>query len=422
MGFVRLNQKLKDERKIKLDTAFIFDYMPLAPDSYVKVYLTGLAFANADDSDIEGIALKLELTKATVLEAFKYWQHLELVELSPDQSFVEYQIVKPIYKFTPKFDPKKYEDFNLLVNQQIKNRPILPEEFNEYYTLMETTGLSSEAMNIIIGHCIRNNIKDYNDEKEAEVSKSTITKLARELAHEGYKTYEAVHDKLEELELSSDDLVTVFKALKLKRTPLYKDKSLLVKWKRDYKFDQSTVVFVAKSVAGKEMSYLDAVLFKHCKNMLLTKKDIVDYNAKRERLMSLAKDFMATIGVYEPYAWAVDNFFENWVNLGFSNDALICIANHTKSLPKYLRQLKAINDTFIVPFCAKRIFSVDAVQAELTALTQNENYKPQTKGGNKNSSKEDTVVVREGNKNFVSRKLSSEELNSMFERLTDDEL
>ena len=287
---------------------------------------------------------------------------------------------------------------------------------------METTGLTIEAMEIIIGHCIRNNIKDYNNESEPEVGKSTITKLARNLAHSGYRTYDAVKQKLEELELSNDDLKNVFKVLGLSRTPLYKDKALLISWKRDYKFEQSTIIHVAKTLPGKEMSLLDVVLFKFCKNGITSKKEIDAHNNKRNVLFSLAKEFMEIVGVYEPYAWAVDNFFEPWTKLGFSNKSLLVIANHAKALTKFQRQLKQINDAFIEPFTKKGAFDLSKVETELKVLSETNASSSTPTFIRKNNNKDDTVVVREGNRNFVSRSISAEELNKIFDEVSDDEL
>ena len=420
MAFARLNQKLKEQRKVRLETAFIFEYMPLAPENYTKVYLAGLGFCHSDDNDLDGIALSLGMERGDVIKAFEYWHQRELVQLNLDPLSVEYLPVIPLSKQAPKFDPKKYESFNAQLHALIKNRPINENEYNEYYTIMELTGLEIEALLIIISHCIRAKKKNLSDEKEKEVDFRYIKTVAWSLVLDNYKTYECVHDRLEELELYSDDLKLLFKALKLKRNPEQSDRALLQKFKREYGFEQGVIIYVAKSLERKEIKPLDVLLQRYCQNRLTTIKEIDDYNASRETHQKLARDFMEVIGIYEPYAWAIDNFFAKWLNLGFSVDSLMAIARHATSLPYSSRSLKKINDTFIEPFSKMGVLNLDDLTTELMALNDRTSSFASSSGSKKLDFKNDTVVFKEGNKNFVSQNLSADELNKMLQELEND--
>jgi len=416
MGFTRLNRALTEQRKIALDTSFIFEYMPLAPENYTKVYLAGLAFAQNEDNEIDEIALKLDLERSVVMDAFLYWQERELVQINPEPLSVEYLPVIPLSKQIPKFDKAKYAAFNDQIHLLIK-RPLLPNELNEYYTIMELTGLEIEAMLIIIGYCIRTKRKNPDNENEKEVDGRYIKTVAWSLVSEGYKTFERVHERLEELELYADDLKLLFKALKLKRHPDPQDRRLLSKWKKEYGFSQGTIIYTAKSLTYKEMKPLDTLLLRYSQNNLTSIKEIDAYNTAREALYDLAKSFMHTIGIYEPYAWAVDVYFGAWVKLGFEKDALHVIAAHCTSLPYGNRSLKKINDNFIEVLARKGIFEAEKVKKELAGFAQNA---PAPKTFAKKT--DDTVVVTEGSKNTVSRELSSEELDTMFKKVDEDDL
>ena len=41
----KLSRELTENEKIRIDNAFITDFMPFAPENYVKVYLYGLTLA-----------------------------------------------------------------------------------------------------------------------------------------------------------------------------------------------------------------------------------------------------------------------------------------------------------------------------------------------------------------------------------------
>jgi len=198
MGFVKLNQRLKEQRKIVLDTAFVFEYMPLAPELYTKVYLTGLAFANSDDNEIDEIALKLDIDHSVVIAAFSYWQKRKLVTISWEPLFVEYLQVVPIKEQTFLVPEGKYKPFNdqlhaLYARHGIeKDRPVLTNEYNKYYDFMESTGMEIETMLIIISHCI--------NQKSGKAVITYILKTARDLIEKGFCTYDKVQKQLSSTE------------------------------------------------------------------------------------------------------------------------------------------------------------------------------------------------------------------------------
>ena len=71
MGSIRIGQSLADKQKLVIDGTFVTEYMPSAPENYVKIYLTGLYLALCDpDCNMETVALRLFCNEQTVSEAF----------------------------------------------------------------------------------------------------------------------------------------------------------------------------------------------------------------------------------------------------------------------------------------------------------------------------------------------------------------
>ena len=482
MGFSRLSRTLKEQRKITLDTAFISEYMPLAPEHYTKVYLTGLAFSTSDDNELDEIALSLDMERQAVMEAFFYWQQQELVNVSIEPPSVEYLPVISIAKRVPKFEKEKYKTFNDQLHVLIKDRPISPNEYNEYYTVMELKGIEIEAMLTIIGHCIRL--------KGTEVGHRYITTVARNLADQGYRTYDRVQERLSEFDLYDADLKATLKALKLKRNPDHADRILLLKWKKELGFMQETIIGVAKNISKGGVQMLDTLLNRYYENRRFSMKEINEFNKNREEKRDLAKSIIKTLGLwYDTYDQVVETYVSPWLGMGFSEDALKMIADYCFRLPN--RSLENMNH-FVKGFYKQGRVSKESIHGFLhESLLEDEqikellvklglfrlvtshdrdyyktwthtwkisedlvNYACELSKDKSNpfgymngilanwfekkiitvkeakalnpkngvAAASNTVVAREGNKNFVSRALTAEELNAMFDRLSDDEL
>ena len=487
MGFVTLGRAYRDMRKIMLDTPFLTEYMPLAPEVYTKVYLLGLAFSSSEDNELDGIALLLDIDRKTVTEAFLYWQSQELVRVTDDPPAVEYLPVVPVSKRIPKFEKEKYKAFNDQLHKMIKERPITPNEYNEYYTIMELTGLEVEAMLMIVGYCIR--------QKGADIRHQYITAVARDMVAKGFKTYERVQEHLADLELLDNDLTAVLKALKLTRKPDHADKQALLKWKKQLGFPQETIIVVAKRVKKGGMERLDGLLSRYYENRLLTIKEIDAFELSHERTNALTRELTKILGTWaERLDYVIESYVSPWLSLGFSEDALKRIADYCfRRSAKDARPFENM-DHYVKQFYKQGLVSLESIYAFLQGgLLEDEkirelleklglsrpvtsqdrvNYKTWTEGWGMNAEligyaceqskgKEfpvaymnsilsswfhkkittaaearaqgssaigtatksfDTVVMREGNPNFVSRSLTAEQLNAMFDRLGDDEL
>ncbi|MCL2061744.1 MAG: DnaD domain protein [Firmicutes bacterium] len=416
MGFIRFNKALNEQRKIVLDTAFILEDMPYAPEGYAKVYLAGLAFASSFDNELEGIALALNISMQEVMNAYAYWQSQELVQLTLDPPSVEYAAYVPRSKRVPKFDKAKYKTFNDQLHLMLKDRQILPNEYNEYYTVMELDGVETEAMLIIIAYCVR--------QKGESVRHPYITTVARNLAAQGYRTYERVNEHLSELELLYDkDLKAVLKALRLKRKADYTDKRYVLKWQKELGFPIETIVSAAGRVEYGGVQGLDKLLIRYYENRIFTVAEVEAFEQKRDALYALTGKLAQLLGSrlerYDSYA---ETYVAPWLDLGFSESALKLIAEVCFSRPKYgMTKFESMNQEVAR---LARLGKIQAADIKALLLKESAAVKSGASGGAgaSGSAVQDTVVAREGNPNFVSRALTAEELNAMFERLSDDEL
>lgn len=336
MGSMKISESLAGKQKLTLDGTFITEYLPSAPENYVKIYLVGLYAALCDpDNDVESVAARLFIEPKTVSEAFVYWQEQGLVHIAPDTHAVEFLPVVPRNRQIRKFSKEKYRTFNEQLHALFPSRNILPGEYNEYYTVMETYNIEPEGMLTIIGYCKRL--------KGEDITYPYITTVARNFAAEGYITFDRISEKINELDLYSDELRAVVKAVG-KRVIDHEDKRLYSKWTKGYGFEPAVVIGVAKTVKKGGMPRLDAKLAKYYEMHLFGMAEINAYEKNRDELYALAKNINRIIGVYyEQLDYVIETYTAGWLRMGFDAATLENVADYC--FKHGLRTLESMDDT-----------------------------------------------------------------------------
>ncbi|MBR2988784.1 MAG: DnaD domain protein [Clostridia bacterium] len=336
--YAKLSKEIARETKIAVDGIFITEFMPHAPESYVKVYLLGLSLACSDtDNSPEQIATTLGMDINLVFEAFSYWADYGVVNLlSTNPPTVEFLPVTRNSLSLRKFSKTKYKDFNDQLHAMFPSRNILPNEYNEYYTLMETLHVEPTALLAIISYSIRL--------KGESVTYPYICAVARNLANQGCLTYERVMETLGEFDGYDDDLAGVYKSLGTKKASTLEDKRMLKKWLKEWGFALETVIAVAKTIKKGGMDKLDLTLKKYYENHLFSTSEITAFMDNRERLLSLTKSINRIIGVYyEQVDFIIETYVSKWLGYGFDDETLLSIAEYC--FKRNVRNLEGMNET-----------------------------------------------------------------------------
>lgn len=358
----KLSPEASLDGAVTVETKFIIEYMPFADGDYVKVYLYGLSLAarklDADD-DVSRLARRLDLDRAVVDAAIDYWSERGLMSrLGDDVTYLSVRGARPKIK---KFDVDKYSEFNRQAQLFITERMISANEYNEYYSLMERLGLEWQAMVLIVKYCA--------DLKGGNVSCPYILAVARNLAEDGYRSYDEVENRLEEYGVYYNDLVAVLGAMGGKR-PDYETVKLYKKWTKQYKLDRDTVLHVAQTVKRGGATALDAKLAKYYELGLTTADRIDAYEAERLGLYKLAKTLNRALGVfYENVDPEIATYVRPWLDLGFEPDALVaaadyCLRNGLKALPDL--------DAVVRGLFAENALSAKAVKDRFGEETKND--------------------------------------------------
>ncbi len=335
MSFCKFSSEINSLNVTIVDNTFIEDYLPQASGEQVRIYLWGLYLCSNPSlksslSSIDSFSESLGISQNDVMDAFKFWQEMGLVQiLDTNPPEIQYMPVKNAIS-KKKFKADKYEQFNLSVQNTISGRMITPNEFSEYYTLIETYHMNPEALLMIVKYC--------TDLKGNNVGYNYVLAVAKNWANEGILTFSQVEEKLQQLSDTETKLKEVLKALKLLRKPSLEEKQKYIKWTKDLDFCDEAILFVAHHITKGGFEKLDQKLTKYYEQHLMSKKEIEEYEAHKTSLYDLAKEINKLIGVYyENVDNVVESYINPWLMRGYDENSLkllasFCFKNNVRSL------------------------------------------------------------------------------------------
>ena len=327
MAFCKYSIDMLANNSTAVDNIFINNYLPYADSNYVKVYLYGLykcQDSNSRDNTLENFSNELNLSQEEIEKAFYYWQEQGLVQILNVIPFeVRYLPISDVLNNTKKYNAKKYESFNAQAQEILCGRMITPNEYREYYDIIERLHMEKEALLMIINYCV--NVKGNN------VGYAYITTIAKDWANQKITTAKQVEERLIEFENLQTGIEYLFKLMGLKRLPNIEERTLYQKWTQQG-FDDEVLNYVAKKIKSKNKAsfqYMDNVLDKYYANKLFSVNEIELFEEEKAKSMQIARSLTKNLGLYyENLEPVVDNYIFNWINLGFSEKMLEEISNY----------------------------------------------------------------------------------------------
>ena len=365
MSFCKFSSEISSLNITILDNTFIEQYLPYASGEQVRIYLWGLYLCSNQNlksnlSTLDSFSENLGISTNEVLAAFKFWEEqglVQIIDTNPPE--IQYLPIKNAIS-KKKFKADKYEQFNLQVQSTITDRMITPNEFSEYYTLIETHHMSPEALLMIIKYC--------TDFKGKNIGYSYIITVAKSWANEGILSFSQVEQKLQELSETEIVLKDIFKALKLSRKPTLEERQKYLKWTRDFDFCDEVILFVSKSITKGGFEKLDQRLTKYYELHLMSRKEIEEYELKKTSLFSLAKEINKTIGVYyENVENIVETYINPWLMRGYDENALKLIAKYC--FKNNIRSLQGM-DNVVLKYYQNGLTTTQSIIQHLEKLKQ----------------------------------------------------
>jgi hypothetical protein len=325
--FIKYATEFNGGKAVLLEHAFIAEYMPDAPELCVKVYLYGRFLCNAPesaDNDIDLMSAALNVKPDDIINAFTYWQEFGLVRLiAANPPEVRYLPVRGGAARLRRFKPEKYADFNNRLQDMFEGRMLTPNEYTEYYNLMEAARIEPDAMLLIARYCLA--LK-----RDGALGYRYVLTVARSWAAEGVHTKDDVENKLSEFALADNDLTELFRAMKSRKKPDFDDRRLYLKWTKEMGFDKEAVLYAASRVKGRGgIERLDAILADFYSGRVTTADDMERFVKNRDALFAVARDVTKKLGIYyDNLTYTVETYILPWTNKGFDGDALSYLADY----------------------------------------------------------------------------------------------
>lgn len=366
MAFCKYSSSLINQGTINLDIKFLNDYVPIAPENCLKVYLFGLLKCQNSasyDNTIENFENVLGLSREDIISAFLYWQDQNLVQvLETDPLEVRFLPTKDNIKNLKKIDNKKYASFVAELQDIISGRQINPNEFYKYIDFVESYHIQPCDFNMIVKYCV--------DKKGNNINCNYILTVARIWADEGIRTAEKIEEKIESLTLLTSDISQVAKALKFKGNLSIEHQQMYEKWTKVLGFNLNNILLLAKKVSTKTKNYsfemLDKNLTKYYELKLMSFAEIEEYEANKSDLINLARDINKALGVYyESVENEVETYVIPWLNKGFNDQSLLQIANFC--FKSNIRTLDGMDQT-ILKFSKLGLVTMSSIDSHLSEV------------------------------------------------------
>ena len=329
MSFCKFSPSYQTSNKTIVDNTFINEFLPKAPDMCVKIFLLGLSKCSSPDDNENSLsyfAETLKICEDDVISLFKYWEDLGLVQvLSTNPIEIRYLPINSNTASIKKYKVDKYTDFNIQVQELFDKRMVMPNEFTEFYDLMERKHMEQSALLELIRYCV--NYKGFN------LSPNYVITVAKDWIREGVLTLDAVKAKIEELGIADDKMSLILSAMGSKRKVQLEDKELLTKWLSSYGFELNVIIFVIKNLKTKkrrlDVNVLDDYLSKYYEMRLMSIPEIENYEKEKENLYFIAITINKELGIfYDDLTKEIDTYIMSWLNMGYDAETLKTIANN----------------------------------------------------------------------------------------------
>ena len=368
MALCSFSSSLAMDNSTLVDNAFINEFLPSADEKSLKVYLYGLALCSSPysrDNSIDSMANILGLTIDEIIDAYSYWQEMGIVQIvTNDPIQVQYLPVK-LHSGRGKTQVKeKYSDFNKQAQTILSGRMIRPNEYNEYYNLIETYHFEPEALLMIISYCVKL--------KNNSINYPYILTVANSFEKEGIKTTSALEEKLLEQEQALLPIGKLLTTLGIKRDADLDERNLYIKWTKVFGFTEGTIIEVAKTLKKRGgMHKLDELLSKYYEQKLFTMQEISTFSALKDKMYETAKLVTKNIGVYyQNLESVVETYINEWTSKGYDDTALELISKYC--FKQSVRTLEGMN-TIVQKFFKLGLVSIDSINEYLEGVIATDN-------------------------------------------------
>jgi DNA replication protein DnaD len=244
------------------DNMFLIEYLPLAPEAHLKVYLYArMLTLHPEMGGMEELSRALRLPKEDIAGAFSYWERMGLVERMTDNP--------PTYKFLPvrgscdtamDRDYYKYRDFNADIQRLFGAEPVNPASYALANDWLNVLGFSQDAVLALLkGEIARSRAKKLDP---ARVFKAADRRAAK-LADMGIVSAEDIEREDQKDDRAETAAQEVVKRFGMRRRPTEPEVALMAKWLREWEYTVDDILTATQETVKAQnpsFAYIDAIL------------------------------------------------------------------------------------------------------------------------------------------------------------------
>ncbi|MBQ6703804.1 MAG: DnaD domain protein [Clostridia bacterium] len=232
---------------------FIMEYMPKAPEGFVKVYLYGLMLAASRGFETVDLPGGLGISREDALEAFLYWQEMGLVRIVETEPLnVEYRIPSAA---PSKGSSRRYGSLIAALGRVCRPRVFSPQELTKIYDWVEIFGMDEATAVMLVRRCM--------DMKGPRVSIQYMDKAAKAWADEGILTPDLAEQRiLMETELAGG-AKAIYTRWRKSGRPTEDELALYRKWTEEWGMTHEEILAACPAMTAADkptFAYLNGIL------------------------------------------------------------------------------------------------------------------------------------------------------------------
>ncbi|MGI6172426.1 MAG: DnaD domain protein [Christensenellales bacterium] len=280
-----------------VENMFLLEFMPYAPDEYVKCYLYGLMLCHhpVKDMTAESFARALQLTEQKVMDAMRYWEQKGLlVGVSDNPPAFRFVSARVAMLQSPQEDDGayRYRDFNNRL-QSITGL-LHPKQFREAMEWIEELHIPEDVV-LEMAQFKAEAAKAKNGGKPRSVQ--YLFKIFRDTMFDWAKRDIRTLSKAR-IELSKDLpsyklAEKILNYFNMRRNPTEAELALCDKWMYEWNYEEATILKALPATASgsnPSFAYLDAVLREHLSQEAGTTFE------QSKKVFDDAKELLQTLG------------------------------------------------------------------------------------------------------------------------------
>ena len=308
-----LDKNARDAGVTVVENLFIREYLPAAKGDYVKVYLYGLHLCQYPQQDYGAaeMAKDLELSRAEVESALRYWERRSLVTKVSDDPEV-YRFYSPMQRMHAGVLTTTQDSEYTLFAESVytafgEKRKVKPAEIARMWEWVQDIGLPPEVVLMLLNHMIAL-MRTHFSMKQAE-NMAVLMKENKVFTVEDAELF--LRNDME-IHKGAQDVLRHFG--KRSRLPSEAELKLYRKWRMEWLFDHNAILSACQETAKGEptFAYLDGILRGiSARSESRTGAQVEQLLSREQDENDMAKAVMDQLGLKMTLTQAL-NFYRQW--------------------------------------------------------------------------------------------------------------